>query len=676
VSRNQLVDNGYRNVRALGQSTALDVMHNNLSCQNNLATSINLAYGKKAKATASIGASTAGLAVDGTVFVDGSAWVPDGQLQVGDWWQIDLGVQRTVAEIAIFPYFINLNDFPYLFHIEVSPTGLFTGEQIRVVTETARPLHSPLVYDFTPVQGRYVRLISDEQRNWVQMMEFAVFAQAGQLPSLCQTAVADEMATGSDVNAVRDFWGTANATTIATLIFDHNDDPSRGTVNFQPFLPEAIPANSGTLDPTIGAWSTTTALPQSSAAPFLDRGQQLLFDQGYVYLFGGNEPGNAQSTRVSYGRLRPDGTVVSWLATTPLPGAFYDQVVVRSGSRVYLITGAAGATQVYQAPLLTGGGIGAWTATSPLNPSRQSFAAVSYGGRLYAAGGNSGGLVSFVKMATVQSDGALSAWTDTTPLPEPIQSHAMAVYDGFLYVIAPSGHVWTAAIQSNGTVGAWQAATSLPAPVISPAAFENDGSLYVLEGSTTQVLYAAINSDGSLGAWHTTTAAPEALRGQRVGASGGFVYAIGGWDTNTYRNTVRFAPLGLAIGCQGGETVTAPFQNGWTGVTTAQSYQGLATLAVTGVGQASGTNFSDAFYVFAQGDGTPVTPSHSQEFALALNGEKIDDFLVDGVPPYRPDHRYVFRVRVPAGHLTFGVSDGFGADNSGKYTIGLCGGSL
>lgn len=251
----------------------------------------------------------------------------------------------------------------------------------------------------------------------------------------------------------------------------------------------------------------------------------------------------------------------------------------------------------------------------------------------------------------------------------------MAVYDGFLYVVAPSGHVWTAAIQSNGTVGAWQAATSLPAPVISPAAFENDGSLYVLEGSTTQVLYAAINSDGSLGAWQTTAAAPEALRGLRVGAAGGFVYAIGGWDTNTYRNTVRFAPLGLAIGCQGGETVTAPFQNGWTGVTTTQSYQGLATLAVAGVGQASGTNFSDAFYVFAQGDGTPVTPSHTQEFALALNNEKIDDFLVDGVPPYRPDHRYVFRVRVPAGHLTFGVSDGFGADNSGKYTIGLCGGT-
>jgi parallel beta-helix repeat protein len=496
-----------------------------------------------------------------------------------------------------------------------------------------------------------------------------------QVPPLCQIAVADEMVFGFDVSAIRNSWGTTNATTISALIFDHADDPSRGTVFFQPFLPEAIPSNSGTFDPGLGAWSTTTPLPQLSAAPFLDRGQQLIFDQGFVYLFGGSEPGNAQSTRVSYARLLPDGRAGAWTATTPLPGAFYDHVAVRSGSRVYLITGAAGATAVYQAPLLAGGGVGAWTSTAPLTPSRQSFAAVAYGGRLYASGGNSGGLRDFVKMATVQADGSLAPWQDTTPLPEPVQSHAMAAYDGFLYVIAPNGHVWKFALQSNGTAGSWQAVTSLPSPVISPAAFENDGYLYVLEGSTTQVLYAAINTDGTLGAWQTTAAVPEALRALRVGAAGGFVYAIGGWDTNTYRDTVRFAPLGLAIGCQGGEIVTAPFQNGWSGVTTSLTYQGLATIAVTGVGQASGTTYSDAFYLFAQGNGTPITPSHPQEWALALNGQKIDNFLVGGVPAYRPDHRYVVRLRVPAGPLTFGVSDGFGGDNSGQYTIGLCGGT-
>jgi hypothetical protein len=350
-------------------------------------------------------------------------------------------------------------------------------------------------------------------------------------------------------------------------------------------------------------------------------------------------------------------------------------VAVRSGSRVYLITGAAGATQVYQAPLLAGGGVGAWTAMSPLSPSRQSFAAAAYGGRLYASGGNAGGLQSFVKMATVQSGGSLGAWTDTMPLPEAVQSHAMAAYGGFLYVIVPNGHVWKSALLSDGNAGAWQAATSLPAPVISPAVFENDGSLYVLEGSSTQVLHAAIKTDGTLGAWQATTAMPEALRALRVGAAGGFVYAAGGWDTNTYRATVRVAPLGPAIGCQGGEIVTAPFTSGFSGATTALTYQGLATLAVSGVGQASGTTFSDAFYLFAQGDGTPIAPSHPQEWALALNNQKIDDFLAGGVPPYRPDHRYVFRVRVPAGPLTFGVSDGFGGDNTGHYTVGLCGGT-
>jgi parallel beta-helix repeat protein len=493
--------------------------------------------------------------------------------------------------------------------------------------------------------------------------------------SPCQTAVADQMPVGFNVNAVRSFWGTTDAAAIPALIFDHADDPSLGTVSFQPFLPAAIPADSGTFDPGIGAWSTTTALPQASAAPFLDRGQQLIFDQGNVYLFGGSEPGNPQSTRVSWARLLPDGRLGAWNATTALPGAFYDHVAVRSGSRVYLLTGAAGATQVYYASLLAGGGVGAWTSTSSLPSSRQSFAAVAYGGRIYTSGGNSGGLRDFVQMATVQTNGSLSAWTSTTSLPEAMQSHAMAAYDGFLYVIAPNGHVWRSAVQTNGTAGTWQASTALPSPVVSPAAFENDGSLYVLEGSTTRVLYAAINADGSLGAWQTTTAVPLALNALRVGAANGFVYALGGWDGATYRNTARYAPLGPAIGCQGGETLTAPFTGGWSGATSALTYQGLATIAVTGVGQASGTTFSDAFYLFAQGDGTPILPSHPQEWALALNGQKIDNFLVGGVPPYRPDHRYIVRIRVPGGPLTFGVSDGFGGDNTGQYTIGLCGGT-
>jgi parallel beta-helix repeat protein len=674
VSRNQLVDNGFRNVRVAGTSTGVDLGHNNLDCRNNLGTgSANLAFQKAA--TASTGAASAPKAVDGTVFVDGSAWVPVGELQKNDWWQVDLGASRTVAEIAIYPYFINLNDFPYQFHIEVSATGAFAGEQVRVVTETSRPLRQPLIYGFTPVQGRFVRLISDELRGWVQMMEFAVFAQAGQTPAPCQTAVANEMAAGSDVNAVRASWGTLDAAAISASIHDRDDDPARGRVLFQPFLREPVPAASGTFDPGLGAWSATTPLPQASAAPFLDRGQQLIVHQGFVYLFGGQVTGNTPSTAVLSGRLRPDGSVVSWTATTSLPGAFNDQVAVRSGSWVYLITGASGATAVYRAPLLANGGVGAWSVTAPLLPSRQSFAAVAYGGRLYATGGNSGGTRNFVKIATVQADGSLSAWQDSTPLPEAIQGHAMVAYDGFLFVIAPSGRVWRSALQNDGTAGAWQAATALPA-LTSPAAFENDGTLYAVSGA--QVRSSAIASDGTLGAWQSTTPLPQAVQGLRIGAANGFVYAAGGFTGSAYVNTVRFAPFDPAAGCQGGEVLTAPFRNGFGGATSALTYQGLATVFVTGVGQASGQTFSDAFYLFAQGDGTPIAPVHPNQpgnWVLALNSQPIEPFLVDGLPAYRPDHRYLIRLRLPAGRLTFGVADGATGDNTGQYTIGLCGGT-
>jgi hypothetical protein len=45
------------------------------------------------------------------------------------------------------------------------------------------------------------------------------------------------------------------------------------------------------------------------------------------------------------------------------------------------------------------------------------------------------------------------------------------------------------------------------------------------------------------------------------------------------------------------ENLADPFVNGPAGVTTANTYSGLVWIDVTGVGQAAGTQYSDAFYV-------------------------------------------------------------------------------
>lgn len=143
--------------------------------------------------------------------------------------------------------------------------------------------------------------------------------------------------------------------------------------------------------------------------------------------------------------------------------------------------------------------------------------------------------------------------------------------------------------------------------------------------------------------------------------------------------TAPIPAFGSALGCQDGEVVTALFRQGTRGAATHLSYQGLATIVVEGVGQASGQTFSDAFYLFAKGDGTPIPPVHPRspvQRVLAIGNRPIDAWLADGkIPPYRPDHRYVLRIRAPRGPLTFGVAAPAAAGNSGQYTVALCGGT-
>jgi parallel beta-helix repeat protein len=678
ISRNHISNNVSQNVYFSGASSNVTVAHNNLACQNTITASENLAYGKTA--TASRGAATAGRAVDGIVFDPNSSWVPDNPLGTGDYWQVDLGAASSLSEFVIYPYYINLGDFPLRFHIDVSTTGAFAGEQVRVVTETARPIKQTLVYDFAPTTGRYIRLVSDDPpRNWIQLMEFAAFSQQGHYPVQCQYAAYNDMAAGRDIPAQRNWWGTTSPSAIDALIYDHNDNLSKGYVFYNPFLLSPIPANSGASGPGIGQWTTTTPLLQALTAPFIDRGQQLVFYNNRIYIFGGQGTGGVPQTSVYYAALRPDGTAGTWAATTPLPGSFYDQVVLRVGSRVYLITGAAGATAVYYASILNDGSLSAWTSTAPLFPSRQSFAAVAYGNYLYAAGGNSGGLQSFVKYSSVRADGTLNAWGDTTPLPEPMQSHTMVAYDGFLYVFAPNGHVYYAPVNVNGTLGAWTATTSLPQAMSNYSTFEEDGFIYLLGGNSPGVYYAPVRDDGTLGSWQLTTNLPEQINNLRVGASNGYVYALGGNNGGGYKNTVYYAQLAVPAGCQGGEVLTVPFTGGLNGGVSSLTYKGLDTITVTGVGQASGTSYSDAFYIFADGNGNPITPQHhtsQYNWVLAINGQHAEAFIPgQQVPAYRPDHRYTFRINAPSGPLTFGVGDGYGPDNSGRYVTGLCGGT-
>jgi len=119
------------------------------------------------------------------------------------------------------------------------------------------------------------------------------------------------------------------------------------------------------------------------------------------------------------------------------------------------------------------------------------------------------------------------------------------------------------------------------------------------------------------------------------------------------------------------ETLTVPFTNGTAGVQTSQSYAGLVTITISGNGQASGTAWSDAFYIYTDFSGQPRKPLHPTEFynwSLWINGEPVD-YFVQPIPTYNPDHIYAFTINAPGGPLNFAVGDAIAHDNSGSYSI-------
>lgn len=122
------------------------------------------------------------------------------------------------------------------------------------------------------------------------------------------------------------------------------------------------------------------------------------------------------------------------------------------------------------------------------------------------------------------------------------------------------------------------------------------------------------------------------------------------------------------------ETIVVPFKLGTAGVSTNGCYQGHVVVTVSGTGQAAGTQYSDAFYVFTDNHGVPITPIHYappkyyDTWELWINGGP-SDYYVQPIPAFKNDHVYSFAMKAPGGPLTFAVGDTKTNDNTGFYTV-------
>jgi hypothetical protein len=131
-----------------------------------------------------------------------------------------------------------------------------------------------------------------------------------------------------------------------------------------------------------------------------------------------------------------------------------------------------------------------------------------------------------------------------------------------------------------------------------------------------------------------------------------------------------FIPTGAHVHAATQETLTIPFVNGQNGATTTNSYIGSVTITISGYGQEAGTKYSDAFYLFTDDAGNPVTPYHLYGFGLWINYQPVENY-VTAIPSYSSDHTYQFKISLSGDPqpITFGIGDTYTVDNSGSFSV-------
>jgi hypothetical protein len=120
------------------------------------------------------------------------------------------------------------------------------------------------------------------------------------------------------------------------------------------------------------------------------------------------------------------------------------------------------------------------------------------------------------------------------------------------------------------------------------------------------------------------------------------------------------------------ETLIVPFDRA-DPTYTEFKYTGRVRVVVEGTGQAAGTAFSDAFYLYTDADGRPLQPPQTEMFDLAIDGQRAIQALglVDDPTPYNDDHQYavIYDVGPELRRIAFRISDEVVQDNSGAFTI-------
>ena len=190
---------------------------------------------------------------------------------------------------------------------------------------------------------------------------------------------------------------------------------------------------------SVGSWSTTTALP---AVRFV---HSTVVHNGFIYVIGGSPDGATVYNDVLFAPLHANGTVGAWSTSTALPSGRVFHSSVAQGGYLYVVAGQGSdanytpTSEVTVAPINANGSIGAWTTTTALPSARSNHTCAVYNGFVHVVGGDTrfGGGSPFgdVLLAPLNDNGSIGPWTSTSPLPSARAYHASVAYNGIVYAL-------------------------------------------------------------------------------------------------------------------------------------------------------------------------------------------------------------------------------------------------
>ena len=170
---------------------------------------------------------------------------------------------------------------------------------------------------------------------------------------------------------------------------------------------------AGTLAAT--SWSTeTNALPAArgfSAGALANSFNSQVTGSGVVYVLGGLDANGTATSTVYYASLSSTGAVGAWATTTALPQVRYAFGATVFRGHLYVAGGNDGTdtptATVYSAPINSDGTLGTWSTTLPsLQAPVAHHQLVTTGGVLYVLGGTSTAVVD--PISATQSSGSVS----------------------------------------------------------------------------------------------------------------------------------------------------------------------------------------------------------------------------------------------------------------------------